>query len=361
MADRIARRMGLFREVKGMTTVEQEMRKRLWWEITLLDARTAEKAGMGSSYLAYNWNVGLPSERSDLDIESVDGMTLKQHSIQQQPSSEMIFFLIRSEAALFLSNLRNTTSQGIQVDFAMSPVSFDNKIKAIDDFEEKITSKYLLFCDEGLANHRMTKSIAQIIIDRMRISTYIIEEASSSKQDSRRELMQSKLLGYCISTLAETNKIRNDSALNKFDWFMQQHLPIFALVHTLRLLQIYSTGQLADRAWQAVQVFKEKGLRLPVDSLILKAWKMRRASLSATLTTEEDPSYIKDIEERVAPTRKRREEELQDSNSSSSNFTFSTPSSSALHSDYMTLLAEMSGNPEYDFDWSSWLNDSNVT
>lgn len=63
------------------------MRKRVWWELVFLDIRTAQKGGMGSSFVPASWSTALPSERSDTDMDNSNGAN---SSLATQPSSEML-------------------------------------------------------------------------------------------------------------------------------------------------------------------------------------------------------------------------------------------------------------------------------
>ncbi|UZJ52141.1 hypothetical protein CBS101457_001461 [Exobasidium rhododendri] len=353
VSERIARRLGLHRESKSCSPIEQEIRKRLWWELILLDGRTAEKAGMGSSFLATNWSTTLPSERSDSDLDSLTETSLARKT--SQPSSEMVFFLIRSETAQFLARLR--LRQGMQdawSEFATLQITTAQKLKSIDEFEARIASLYLSVCDESLAHHRMTIHFAQLLIARMRISTYIVEE--TSKDVAARPSAQRKLLAQCTFTLEQTNRIREDASLHRFQWFIHQHMPIFALIHALRLLQVPVSGHLSDRAWRAVITFREAGLRLPIDSLLLRAWKIRESTGSFS---GEEPRSIKDIKARQAALRtKESAQQEKHTNNKNDTRTLRIDNDASSDSDYMSLSADLLSTFDFDFDWSTWLNDT---
>ena len=337
MAERMARRMGLHHDVTAQSTslVEQQVRRRVWWELILLDDRMVEKAGMVSMSLTGPWNTSLPSARSDADLECLQG---DPHSGNRPPSSTMVFLLVRSEAARLVSDMRNRAVK----------LSLDQKLQAIEELEARLRSNYLCFCDEALPQHRLTLSFSSILVARMRLSAYLIEEAAGD--ELKRPAIRLRVLKQSTLIMEHFNRMRGDPDLGHFLWFLHHYMPIFAYIHLLRVLQMVATGQLVDRAWQAVEEFKRHGARVPLDSLILRAWKARERATGSTI---EAPECVKAILRARAG-----EADAQQTAKGAWNMSMGA-SAEPSNSDYMTMLADiMTGSSDYAFDWSAWLNES---
>lgn len=181
----------------------------------------------------------------------------------------------------------------------------------------------------------MTVNFAHILTARMRLSIYLVEEAST--ETSRRDLVQLRALEQCTIMIEHASKIRADGFLQSFQWFINQHMPIF--VHILRLLQSIITDPIADCAWRAIEEFRKQGLKMPVDSQILKAWKVTKRSESLIA---QDPAFIKDI---IAWQEMHRQGEAVNGDSSGS-ISLSIDQST----NYMSLLEEMLNGSDFDFD-----------
>jgi hypothetical protein len=346
VAERNARRMGLHRDAsyRKVNALEQEVRRRVWWELLFLDARASERLGLGTSVLTDNWTVRLPSNRSDADLESLQGAVLE---IQSQPSSEVIFHLVRAEATQFLANLRNQRSmQGGGSEL----MTLTRKLQKVDEFERRLQSRLLCFCDSALPHHRLTIMFAQLILSRMRMSIYTVEEIIC-RNESRRKEIGLELVQQCILNLKAYIDMRKDVSLNCYKWFMLQNLPILGYIHLLRLLQVHVNGEVVDQAWQVIEDFRNTGVRLAVDSLTLKAWNARVAASSDYLN---EPSFIAAIKERRSASTSTDMLPYLKGSSMHSNLNDTSPS----ESDIMAMLDEMmSAETNNEFDWPSWINE----
>jgi hypothetical protein len=88
----------------------------------------------------------------------------------------MIFCWVRYEIANFLRQIC-VEAQNQQPDFSGSEfgnpcISLADKLKAIDDFEERLQVKYLNHCDLHTALHIMTRYYAVYAISKMKITAY---------------------------------------------------------------------------------------------------------------------------------------------------------------------------------------------
>lgn len=346
VAERIARRMGLHRDTRlnRMSPVEEEVRKRVWYELVLLDARVLEKIGMGTSVIASDWSAPLPSGRSDADLDALQ-QAVPNASVQ--PSSEMIFFLVRAEAAHFLASLR---SQRETQKATGKLSSLERRLHLVDDFERRLQSRLLCCCDTALPLHRLAIMLAQLTVSRLRMSVYAVEE-SSCRGESRRAAVGLHLLQHCTCNLNSYSDMREDASLASFKWFMLQNLPIIGYVHILRLLQVHTSGSAVEEAWEAVRRFRDTGVRLLVDSLTMKAWKARLAASPDVYI--EEPPFIREMHKRhlasattdILPHLQGIDTAVQSNDSPSD-------------ADFMAMLDDMlSGESRYELVWPSWVSD----
>jgi hypothetical protein len=91
---RIAQKMGLHRdgESLGLSPFETEMRRRIWWQIILLDAVYALMSGLGQSLLPRHWDTKEPRNINDADLFP----TMTKVESREGPT-DMIFCLVSYE------------------------------------------------------------------------------------------------------------------------------------------------------------------------------------------------------------------------------------------------------------------------
>lgn len=67
---RVAQKMGLHRdgELLGLPPFETEMRRRVWWQIILIDTVYALMSGLGQSLLPRSWDTKRPNNIHDADL-----------------------------------------------------------------------------------------------------------------------------------------------------------------------------------------------------------------------------------------------------------------------------------------------------
>jgi hypothetical protein len=346
IADRLARRMGLHRwshsKERG-SLVEQEIRKRVWWELLYIDSRTLERAGMGNLELKGGWSTSLLDPRSDGDLDSQVDF---QPRPPLQPASEMLFALARSRAARCQDDLANLFHYSHR-ERGSKAALLGKKLDLINSVQQEIEGEYLVHCNDSLPQHRLAVMFTRMTFSRMRFIVYSLEEASRKESDLAD--VRQHMLMECASNLEDFTTLRCDPEMQRFVWFLYQYMPAYVYIHTLRLLQKEVTGQHVERAWQVLEQFEaSRGTALPVEKLILRAWNERQAFNFDQGIALQMPDFVNRI--MTAEEDKRLVEHLPDGGA-----VIETPSDV----DYMNMLAEvMQGNTEYNFDWSTWLHQS---
>jgi hypothetical protein len=105
IAVRIAQRMGLNFDGTsyGLPPFEVEMRRRLWWQVHLLDLRVSELSGAGSSILNHTWTTKLPSNINDSDLFP----DMREPPQDHPGATEMVFVLHRCEVTNLVQQLQD--------------------------------------------------------------------------------------------------------------------------------------------------------------------------------------------------------------------------------------------------------------
>ena len=122
---------------------ETEMRRRLWWHISLQDARASEDYGADPAFHQHFFDTRLPLNVNDDDIWP----EMKELPVEQAGSSDMTFCLVRFELAHMQRKLRIVASSESDDD---KKSSIKEKEKLIDATHQHMQEKYFQYCDPNV-------------------------------------------------------------------------------------------------------------------------------------------------------------------------------------------------------------------
>jgi hypothetical protein len=157
IAVRMGQRIGLATDGThfGLLPFEAEMRRRLWWQIVLIDARASEVSGAGPALLTYTWNTKIPFNFNDSDLFP----DMRTPPPERPGLTEMSYFRIRCEVADFFRKIKCTKLE----------TPMPSRDKAIDEFEERLEREYLSYCDPSTPLHFLSIILARSSICKLRI------------------------------------------------------------------------------------------------------------------------------------------------------------------------------------------------
>ncbi|KAF4627641.1 hypothetical protein G7Y89_g10515 [Cudoniella acicularis] len=293
IAERIAKRNGLHRNVQdyGLSAFERELQKRLWWQIILLDGRAAEMSAVGTTILSFAWNTELPLNVNESDLSSEMGILPQRY----KRATDMTFCLIRCEIAEFLRQIRATRAIDIRWgEFSNPSVPLADKLGSINDFEQRLQTKYLSYCGPENPLHILARYYVKYSISKMRIAAYGPQMGGENQEN---------LMHVCLEAIEAYTECAAEPSLVRFRWFLTASTPFLAYVILLSNLRYRPTGKLADRAWEAVTTVTnafdrprsspfEPGdsvIKLSFESLSVKAWEAREAALKNDLSLNTPP------------------------------------------------------------------------
>ena len=155
VAIRIAQRMGLSTDGTSyaIPPFEVEMRRRLWWQLVLIDSRIAEISGAGTSMLTYAWNTKIPANVNDSDLVS----DMRDPPVERPGLTEMVFVRLRCEVTQFVQKSQPTTE------------SLTAEEQAIGAFEGRLEREYLTYCDPSIPLHLMSSMVTKSALCKLRM------------------------------------------------------------------------------------------------------------------------------------------------------------------------------------------------
>ena len=287
LVSRIAQSLGLHRDgtLFSLPPFETEMRRRLWWQICLLDGRAGESTGVENSVLTQQFDTKLPLNINDSDLDP----KMSDPPVEHNGVTDMIFSLLRYEVGYGLRSLHGGPSpHSVWHKLGSNCLSSEEKLKFIDEFEARLQDKYLKHCNPEAPLDFVSITVARSIICRMRLFMQQPRQVSGDAKVGKD--YAEKKFQLSIEILENAHVLLSSESTQKWRWNFQTFIPWHALSHILSELCIRTKGQAVDRAWAAVNavchdyyetvVESNKGLVWkPIRSLLAKARALRREAL----------------------------------------------------------------------------------
>ncbi|KAJ6044230.1 hypothetical protein N7460_005585 [Penicillium canescens] len=279
IASRIARTMGLHRErsLALLPVFEREMRRRLWWQILLMDSRAAQLCGVAvNAYSYYFWDTERPRNVSDSDLSP----SMQELPRDRPGATEMLFCEIRFEIGDCMRKLTAIEHQPAVGTMAERVVAEE---RAIDTLEGQLEHTYLKDCDPSIPFHQLALYLARSSVCQMRLATRHPRRCADLSPDDRDRLFS---LGLQVLTYDNLTYASHD--LQPYLWHVGMSFPFEAFILVVTELSSRREGERVDQAWAKVDqayhdhadlitASKTNTLFFALGTLTLRAWEMRMA------------------------------------------------------------------------------------
>lgn len=252
VAIRIAKRIGIHIEAINSkhNMLEAELRRRLWWVLTMFDERLSEMAGYKDASLAPTWDCRIPSNIDDVDLR-VD-MKNMPPSPRIEPS-EAIFAVVNSEIgnfvrrSLFHLDFTNPILKTFITDVRHGPI---RRAGELEDLKKMIEDRYLKHCKLDIPLHFMTIwGTRMTMAKKFMMNHYSKYAAIPGKQT---EEQSDTALGYAIEMLEADTAMSKSLLTARFTWYLNLYFPFPAFMHVVQDLRKRPGGKLVEQAWQVL-------------------------------------------------------------------------------------------------------------
>ncbi|KAL9094656.1 MAG: hypothetical protein Q9165_002925 [Trypethelium subeluteriae] len=289
IALRMAQRGGLHRDQSSLGTDQwpwhAEMRRRLWWHISLIDLRASELTGLGPNFSFLNWDTKLPLNVDDGDLS----LPMTDYPPERTGATDMMYCLISYEMRSYFRQVRTTPTISIAVqNFQLTEHSAEDKDKVVDELERRIEQKFLRYCDPLVPLHHLCLILARAAIASSRLMIHYPRNQSTETGTDLPMARRDMLFTTALKVIEYHNLVYENPSIRKFIWSMKSRFPWHALIFLLIELRVRTVGDVG-RAWALVEqliynspdLLKEtrKVLHIACGSLTLKAWDARLEDL----------------------------------------------------------------------------------
>lgn len=311
LAIRMGSSMGLHRDgtsFPGLTPLEIEMRRRLFWALCILDLRSAEDQGTDLTILERTFDTELPLNINDSDI-SEDSTEMPP---SRQGATDMTFSLIRYEICAQARRLYVVSSAfstaNCPRDAAISLEERESMVRAI---YENVENKY--FKDASASCNAMlwtAANIARVIVAKMTLVIYQPMLFPGPNGEVLSDEIRERIFTAATEIFEYNHQLNSDPRSKQWKWLFQTYTQWHAVAYVLMevVRRPWSAG--VERAWAALnsvfanpspqdldRIVGDQSMWLPLKKVYLKAKRYREAEITR-LRADPDAAQQLEIQDR---------------------------------------------------------------
>jgi hypothetical protein len=306
---RIAQKMGLHRDGKklGLSPFETEMRRRVWWQIIMLDSKYALLTGLNESVLPRGWDTEEPKNLNDSDIHP-DAVEYFQDS---PGPTEMVFCLMTASFAKIMANTPNFEAMIMSIEQGHTPHELpEERVQHMEQMKNiclTLVDVANKFCDPETGDeiHRLADETRRHIIQKLNDFSKTAKEQPEYGVEIHNAEDNTFKLALC--GLEHDEEMGRTFRATGFEWWSLLHFRLENLLYVASQLCKRTTGTLVDRAWRQLDgtfglhpEFFDLGKsgHLLLARIILRAWSLREAALlEQNQAVPVTPSYVTRLRE----------------------------------------------------------------
>ncbi|KAK3945772.1 putative fungal-specific transcription factor domain-protein [Diplogelasinospora grovesii] len=306
---RIAQKMGLHRdgEILGLGPFESEMRRRLWWQIIMVDAKYAMLSGLSHSLLPRSWDTKVPKNVNDSDLYP----SATEPFQDREGPTEMIFCLMTYKIAKFLVQTPGLEAMILATELDAASIPGGPTDEQIGEYRQtvQVLANEMLdlldrYCDPTAGPvHEMAIKMRDHLIQKL--TELITPPRLQPEWGIEVRNLKDNAFKVAICTLEHNEQNYITSKDKGFLWFSLLHLQVDVFLYMAGQLCHRTEGHLVERAWkQAGVVYQFHPELLDVSNktymtlavFILKAWRKREEVLRLrTGLIPEVPFYVEKL------------------------------------------------------------------
>ncbi|KAL1841894.1 hypothetical protein VTJ49DRAFT_6416 [Mycothermus thermophilus] len=261
VAIRLAQKMGLHRDgtTLGLSPFETEMRRRLWWQIILVDAKYAMLSGLTHSMLPTNYDTKAPTNINDHEFGPATLQPLEGRS----GPTEMVFCLLTCKFAKFLMAIPGIESILMLSDAASTtgdpkkrptPEQQLEYRRALKLFREELLDFFKDYCDKSAGGvHEIAMTMSKHIVDMLsELGTHPEEQPDERKNEVK--TASDQLFKHAVSALEHHEAGYEATKGTGFAWFTLLAFQVDLFLYVVGQLGQRLEGPMVERAWRQVGV-----------------------------------------------------------------------------------------------------------
>ncbi|TKA57841.1 hypothetical protein B0A49_11751, partial [Cryomyces minteri] len=247
---RIAQTIGLHRDGShfGLSPFEIERRRRLWWQVCILDTRASEDHGCDPTITEQSFDTKMPLNVNDEDLSP----SMREFPPARQGCTDMTFCIIRFEVSNTFRRINYIPPSPLGCNNFFATVSLEDKERWITECHARLEERYLKHCDMSIPLYWVTATVARLMMAKMWLMVY----HPFQRQDGGASLPQAtkdKLFITSLENVEYSLLLETEARTMRWGWLFRTYVQWHALAFLLSELCVRIKGDIVERAWVAVE------------------------------------------------------------------------------------------------------------
>jgi hypothetical protein len=253
VAIRIAQSLGIHRDGShlGLPFFEAEMRRRIWWQIRILDIRTSENHGSDQEVAQQHFDTKVPL--------NIDDDALAPSSVEapkaQTGITEMSLLLMRYEIIAVISRLTPQPASSMTSNGEVRITTVQQIDRITDECRTKLEDQFLRHCNMEVPWHWLIATLTRMMLARMWVSVHhrfkIVGLAGPGGVLTQQ--CRDRLFPTSIEIVESCLLLERNESTKQWEWASRNFVPWQAMAFILSELCVRDHDEEWDRAWKAVQ------------------------------------------------------------------------------------------------------------
>lgn len=303
---RMARKLGIHRdgEALQLSPFDTEMRRRLWWQLVVLDFKSATATGIRETLLPSDWDTKMPSNVNDADM-SPQSPTI----VSRDGPTEMVWCLIIYTLAQFHKDnhlptfdddiIRGQDTEAGSLEYESYLKSVERYSGILDALDARMQAAEAQYCSPSAGPiHAYAASMRPRFLDKMRAQLTPMRECAEwgSEVTSTRDNL------FRISLCHHETDVRS---FRTFKWFFQSHFRVDSFLYMVGEMYMRpQTGSFAERFWAVAEGWYElhedlwdMGRRenVRLGGFVAQTWRVRERTLLEMGVPFEVPAFVRKL------------------------------------------------------------------
>jgi hypothetical protein len=230
----------------NITPFEIEMRRRLWWQICLIDSRSEDVQVSEYKLSQGMFDTEIPANTDDANLNP--GMS--EPPVFAERWTDMTVFLICCEVWKLSRRLQSV----IAASYALPP-DIDERLKLFQQSQTRIEGTYLKHLNPNQPLHSFVATIARLFLTKVDLILHTKQHSARETEPQPVGTSQSdKLFMSSLSIIEYTYALQNEPGWSGWSWQIQGRQPPWqALRVVLGQLGTRRWGPTCERAWPSAK------------------------------------------------------------------------------------------------------------
>ncbi|KAF8865249.1 hypothetical protein BDZ45DRAFT_796570 [Acephala macrosclerotiorum] len=252
LALRISQSLGLHRDGTkfGLSPFDTEMRRRLWWQVCILDTRASEDHGSDPSILDYSFDTEYPLSINDDDLDP----DATEPPTPRPGVSEMTFCLIRYEICNLTRKITYIPpGPNLPCRMADEVLTIEDKERLVREVADHLEKTYLQHCEGAGPLYWVAAIVARLIIAKMSLIIYH-PLTQPGKPNSLSQDIRDRLFMSSIEIIEYSRVLESEATTKQWGWLFHTYIQWHAIAYILGELCIRPNSAIVERGWKAADV-----------------------------------------------------------------------------------------------------------